>query len=268
MWFRRAKNALEHDPFMKYVYGVIETHKDKTFQTKSVVGGIGAIDTAHTGGLGLLVSGIDAPKIRPSRKNMLSHTRVLEDVMQSEDVLPMRFGMVIDDQDHAVRLLTEFRDVFLEGLEKIKGAVEIGLRAEWDQDSLMKEILTEEADIAELRGEIAGRSEQETYYERIELGRKIEAAIRARNDALEARVHPKLSELTRGSTLSERKDEMKAIDAAYLVPRTDYDSFTGVAESLFDDLSDMMSVKLVGPVPPYNFVDIRITDEFGSSANE
>jgi len=265
MWLRRQKNALKHEPFMKYVYGVIESEQDLSFKPDTVVGGVGVVDTAHTDGLGLLVSGIDAPKVRPSRRNMLAHTKVLEEVMKSHDVLPIRFGTVIDDSDHAKRLLDEYRDVLLEGLNSIRGAVEMGVKVIWDQAALMQMLVTDDAELVAMRDKIAGRSEQETYYERIELGRMIEAAVTAESDAVQARIHAGLAGLARESVVAERKDDMVALDASYLVERDQLSAFEDALNTLVAPVDHMSTTALVGPVPPFNFVSMRITGDFGIS---
>lgn len=267
MRFFRSRNALEHEPFMKYVYGVIETHDDMSFQTDAVVGGVGTVDTVRLEGLGLLVSGIDKPKVRPSRRNMLAHTKVLEEIMHRHDVLPLRFGTVIDDRDHARRLLDEYKDVLFEGLHSVKGAVEMGVKITWDQATLMQQLVEEDDDIRALRDAIAGRSEQETYYERIEIGRMIEAGVKARSEQVAQDTHAVLQPIGRDYVISESKDDMVALDSAYLVDKDKIPVLEAALEEKTEPYSDALAASLIGPVPPYNFVNLRIDADFGASSS-
>ena len=242
---------------MKCVYGVIHTDEPLEFNVKPV-GGIGPVQTAVADGLALVVSSVGEPKIRPSRRNMLAHTMVLEKVMESHDVLPMRFGLIIEDVEDAKKLLKDHRDVISKRLDDVSGHVEFGVKAIWDQKLLFDRILQERDDLREMRQELAGRPAQETYYQRIEIGRALETAVQGENDRLLAEAHPVFDKLATDSVINERKDQMTAIDTAYLVRRDDQDEFERLIDQQFADAGEELQVKLVGPVPPFNFVNLSI----------
>jgi len=257
MFKRDVVNALEHSHFMKYVYGVIRTDKPLEFDV-GTVGGVGLVQTAVMGGLALLVSSVSETKIRPSRRNMLAHTKALEAIMQDHDVLPMRFGLVIDDVEAAKTLLTKYADVLHDHLDKVSGHIEFGVKATWEESQVFAAIMEERADIRELRDSLAQRSPDQTYYERIEIGRQLEAAVAEKNSDLSNKAHAVLAALATDSVLNTAKDQMTAIDAAYLVDRKALGDFEAKLNEAFDHLGDMLTIKLVGPVPPFNFVNLSI----------
>src|SRR6185437_12134044 len=93
-------------------------------------------------------------------------------------VLPMRFGVVMEDTDEVRdRLLDEHGPELRAQLTEMEGKVEIRIRAAYDQESLLREVLRERPEIATLRSSVAGRPQDASYYERIQLGELVAAAV-------------------------------------------------------------------------------------------
>ena len=155
----------------KYVYGV-------TPRTASALRGTGIrrrrLHAIEDGQLAAIVS--DAPEgdIQAGREELLTHARVLGRARAQGVVLPMRFGVVMPDEDAVRReLLEEYRDELLLQLREVDGKGELRLRAVYEEEALMKEIVEAHSDIAGLSSALRGRPVDAMYYERIELGQKV-----------------------------------------------------------------------------------------------
>ena len=60
------------------------------------------------------------------------HEEVVEALMAERDLLPMRFGTLVEDDEAAVRALEERREELKTSLDRVRGAVELAVRAEAD----------------------------------------------------------------------------------------------------------------------------------------
>lgn len=135
--------------------------------------------TMHYKDLGAVVSLSPEGEYKHSRRNMLNHTKVLEEVMERHSILPVRFNTISPDRETLERLLVARYDELLgEGLERMDGKVEMGVKALWYEGIVFEEILAARADIRQLRDSLQGKSPEKTYYERIRLGEMVEEAVR------------------------------------------------------------------------------------------
>jgi hypothetical protein len=163
-------------------------------------------------------SGIDhAPA--PDPEALADHDRVVWSLAERSAVLPMRFGTVVAGEADVRDLLTQRRDELRERLAHVRGRVEMGVRATW-----------EEPPSATPR---SGRAFMQDRLDR-------HSAARRRADEL----HPRLAELAVDSVLRLTPHEDTAFSAAYLVERGAIDRFAERAPR---------EVTLTGPWPPYSF---------------
>jgi hypothetical protein len=147
-------------------------------------------------------------------------------------ILPAEFGSVLPDEDAVRALLRTRRRNLLGRLGRVRGAVEIGLRASWRYD---------------YRATLDPRLQSVSSY----LRDRLELRQSARRVASE--LDP-LTALARGSrrTLVPRPD-LPVLDA-YLVDRGRVGEFVALVEQL-DDRMDDVELVCTGPWPPYSFAE-------------
>ena len=92
------------------------------------------------------------------------------------------------------------------GLRDIAGRVELGLKASWRDGVVFAAIIAADPDLCRLRDRLRNRPASETYYERVEPGRRVEAALAGRRERETAAI---LAELT---PLTERNAELHTLD--------------------------------------------------------
>src|SRR3990167_2586791 len=136
-----------------------------------------------------VVSRVRSERQRASRENLMAHTLVLEKIMEHQQLLPVRFGIVAKTQDDVVsKVLQAYYWEFLEILKSLDGKKELGLKVFWNYDAIMGQIIADDAQIRELRDKLAGQSPESSYYQRINLGRLVEAALSAKREDLKAQL--------------------------------------------------------------------------------
>lgn len=243
----------------KYFYCIIRCPEPREFSTRGI-GEQGA--TVHTivhNELAAVVS--DSPMVEydNSRRNMLAHTAVLEEVMAEHSILPVRFGMVAPSPKAVKDQMLARRYNELDGmLRKMEGKVELGLKAFWYEDSIYKEIVAGSPAIQQLRDALVGHSADETYYERIKLGELVEAAMKARREEDVARIMGALTPLACETRLNPTITERMVLNAALLVERAREPEVDRAVQALDAELGKRLIFKYVGSAPPYNFVNLVI----------
>src|SRR5919198_1853397 len=99
---------------MTVVYGIIpaETPLD------GVPTGIGGAPVGRVvaGGLAALVSPVEGEDLHATRRDLLSHAAVLEHAVAAGPVLPLRFGIVLRDEEAVAEELLEARHEELSAL--------------------------------------------------------------------------------------------------------------------------------------------------------
>lgn len=196
-----------------------------------------------------------APKL--GRKAMTAHARVLELVIASQTVLPMRFGVVIeDDAGVRERLLDAHRHHLIEQLQRLEGRVELSLRATYEDESLMREIVNEEPEIRAMREAIRGMPPAATYFDRIRLGELIAAAVEDRRRRDTAEIMSILSPLAEEFQLSEPRHERTALNAAFLTVRDRIGAFDEAVDNVGRQQQNRMRLRYTGPLPPHSFVTL------------
>jgi Gas vesicle synthesis protein GvpL/GvpF len=171
----------------------------------------------------------------------------------------VRFGIIAPDEGAIARQLVGARAEALRAqLDRIEGKIELGLKAFWYEEVIFAEIVAESAEIRRLRDSLAGRSPEETYYERIRLGELIEGEMARRREADSERILAALRPLAVEAQISPPITDRMVVNAAFLIDGQHEAAFDAAVQALDVELGKRILFKVVGPVPPYNFVSLLI----------
>lgn len=241
-----------------YVYGVLAAQ-----ETASCMATLGAGIGAHSvrvllaDDLVALVSEAPSDTVARSRRNMLDHTSVLERAMQHATVLPLRFGTIAPSDSALRSCIAANRLAFRDELRSIEGRVELGLKVTWRTDSIFADIVERDQALRQMRDKLQTRPAGETYYERIELGRRVEAALAVRREAEQSAILADLAPLAERHESLRVHDEDMILNHAFLVPRAAEAGFDAAVARLAERSRDKLEFRYVGPVPPFNFVTLQ-----------
>lgn len=238
----------------QYVYGIVEANATAP-RGRGIANA--PVKLVVDGGAAALVSEIRDRGVRLGRKEVLTHGRVLERAMARGTVLPMRFGIVMTGPEEIRRrLLEEYGEDLRAQLDALRGKLEVRIRATYDEQALYGEVLRDNPDIATLRHSLRGQSEHATYYERIQLGELVAAAVERRR---ERDAHAILTAL---STAALAVDEAKpghervVVNASFLVDREHLEEFNQILDGVADSYGGGIAFKYTGPLPPHSFVQL------------
>lgn len=185
------------------------------------------------GRLMAIVTDHDGPGPDPDAATLDAYDGAIQALMESRAILPMPFGRVLADDDEVRAMLRRRRRDLLARLDRVHGAVELGLRARW--------LGTSSTDAGDPRPE-SGVSYLRDRLEMRQSARRLATEL----DPLTA--------LARGirRTLSMRRD-LPVLDA-YLVDRRRVGEFVALVAELGDYLEEVELI-CTGPCPPYSFAE-------------
>lgn len=243
----------------KYLYAIINAAAPASFETKGIGGRGDLVHTITEGQVSAVVS--DSPMIEydNTRRNMMAHTLVLEEVMQRFVMLPVRFGTIAPDgQTIATKVLRGRYDELTLLLGQMRGRVELGLKASWHDGMIFPEIIAENTAIRTLRDSLVGRSAERTHFERVRLGELIAQAMERKRTSDEQLIHDRLRGFVHKTRLNKTIGEQMVINAAYLVEQSAEPELDAAIRAMDAELGARFRFRYVGPVPPYNFVNLVV----------
>jgi hypothetical protein len=239
----------------KYVYGVVRSKG----ATPPKGAGIDdrPVGVIPHGSVAALASDVPVDFVEAGRKELLAHTRVLEEAMEGSVVLPMRFGVVLPDEATIHdRLLDPYVDALEAQLEEMDGKVEVTIKGIHDEEAILREVVSEDREIAELREAIQGKPEAATYYERIRLGELVAAALDEKRAAMAPQIIERLAPFAVDVRVGEPVHERMAVNASFLVERSRLGEFDKAVDKVGAELAGRVQLKYTGPLPPHSFVEL------------
>lgn len=200
------------------------------------------LDLVEHGELAAVTMPVDRRHLRAKRRDLLRHAEIVQRVFEVAPVVPLQFGVVLDDvvgdlleprHDELVRLLTE-----------LDGLVELTVRATYREDDVLRTLLVEQPQLARLR-------ERGTP---MQLGEAVARALAARREADAQEIVRTLEPRVRATAVDELRTELDVFRGAFLVERKRVKRVDAEVERLARAHAATTSFKLTGPLPPHHFV--------------
>jgi hypothetical protein len=238
----------------EYVYGIVEASAAEPTGTGIRNAPLRLIpgETAAA-----LVSDLQGEELNFGREEAMTHARVLEEALSRGTVLPMRFGVVVADPDEVrERILDGHAAALAAQLEQLGGKVELAVRAVFEEEPLMREIVQANPEIARRRERLRGQPEDATYYERIGLGEMVAAAVERARENNAHTILEVLSPLALAVEIGQPSHERVVLSASFLVDRAGLDRFDQALEEIAAGQAGRIRFKLTGPLPPHSFVQL------------
>ncbi|MEU1211302.1 GvpL/GvpF family gas vesicle protein [Streptomyces sp. NPDC005791] len=206
--------------------------------------------TVTTDTLGAVVS--DAPDgLRAKRRDLVAHQNVLERLMADGAALPMRFGLVGPDDEQVRAALDQGKDSYTARLSELDGRLEYNLKVSREEESLLREILTESQEarrLSEYTRQNPGAQDQ-----KMALGELVSREIQARQEAVGKDVANALASAAERVSEGE-PTKTHFLNVSYLVRRDEASAFSQAVHEEAERRGDDYTFALNGPLPPYSFV--------------
>ena len=216
------------------------------------------------GGVAAVVSHAPPGRIRPERRLLAAHQRVVQRLSGAVTLLPVAFGTIMKDLGALRRLLLEHGAEFADQVDRVRGRAEMTLRVRLDVANVVAHVVAEEPELAALRERIAqGKAGHE---EKVEAGRAFERAMNDRRDRTDAVVREAIAEIIAASAVLPRRTEGELLGLACLVDRSRLSAFEAAIDALATRLDDHHAIEVSGPWPPHSFVGVSSAVERSQAA--
>lgn len=207
------------------------------------------------GELAALTSPLPDGELTMGREALDTHADVLSAAHAHGTVLPMRFGVVMADALEVVeRLLAPHRDELAAQLTSLAGTVELKVRASYDEQVVLREIVAEDRGIARLREAVRGESPEASYYAQIRLGELVAAALARKRERDAASILDALTPLALATEAPAPPHEHVVLAASFLVARERIEAFDAAVNRVGEAQAGRMNFRYTGPLPPHSFV--------------
>ncbi len=243
-----------------YVYGIIESAREASLGIPGVDGSTPA-RIVSADGLGCVVSDYDDDALSTLPKEdlircLFAHQRVIEQVMCSHTVLPVRFGTVLTGPQEAYSLLSQRREELLKALSTIRDKVEMEVAATWDTSGVLREISTEE-ELVRARGAILKKGHP-SLEDRIRFGQLVKARIDKRREAYRQRTVSHLQPLAIDLVSSVLLSDEMVMNLAFLIDQSQQAQFDAHIQRLDELFMNEIRFRVIGPLPLYRFSTVEI----------
>lgn len=246
----------------KYIYAIIEADEPQEFSALGIGDRGDKVHTAHNNGLAAVVSSSPIVKYPVSRDNVMAHQKVLEEVMKKFALLPVRYCTIAEDEEKIKEKLLKARSgEFKDLLVKMRGKIELGVRAFWTNlEGIFAEIVSENDEIAQLKkGVEEEKSAQKVYAGKIKIGEIVKRALEKKKKEEAQALLDSLTSLAEDFRENRFLGDRNILNASFLVRKETEAEFDRKVNQIQQELGERTRLGYFGPIPPCNFVEVVVT---------
>ena len=238
-----------------YVYAIVDADGDR------VPGGLTGLDDSpvelvERDGVAAAVATIALERPPGRRADLMAHSAVLEALASTGPVVPVQFGSIVRDHD-SVHDEVVGPDVghWTSLLDALRNRSQLNLRVKYHEEVVLQEIVTADPEIAELRARTRDADEIASHGDRVRLGQLVARAVEAKRAVDSETVLGMVLPYVVSYNVHERGGLDHVLDVALLVDDDRREELEDTLEQLAEGMHERMRFQLLGPTPPYDFVD-------------
>ena len=253
-------NLMEIEKEGKYIYGIIRNSAPLNYGPIGMGKRADLVYAISYKGISAIVSNSPVIIYEARRVNMITHEKVLEEVMKQFTVLPVRFSTISEHNDDAgiIRILEKDYQKFDEMLDKMEGKKELGLKVLAHEAPIYESIIEKYDNIRSLRDKLINLPVDKTHYQRMKVGEMVAEALKKETENYKTLILDALSPLADDVKMNDNYGEMMILNSAFLIKNSAEPAFDEAVNILDEKYGRFMTFKYVGTLPPYNFVNLVI----------
>jgi hypothetical protein len=254
------ENRLEIPKEGKYIYGIIRYAGPIEYGPIGMGNRADKVYGINYKGITAIVSNSPVVVYEARRVNMITHEKVLEEIMKQFTVLPVRFSTISEYSDDAgiLRIIEKDYKKFDDMLNLMEGKKELGLKVLAHEAPIYESILEKYDDIRSLKSKLINLSVDKTYYQRMKIGEMVAEALKKETENYKNKILDTLNPLAEDVKINDNYGEMMILNSAFLIKNAAESSFDMAVNNLDAEFGRFMTFKYVGTLPPYNFVNLVI----------
>jgi hypothetical protein len=253
--------ARDGDASGVYVYGIVRRWPHGSVEAGGVAA---AAPIRMVAGEGACAVVSDVPAIwrDAGRSDVQAHDRVLHALMAHETVIPMRFGVVMaSDAEVSERLLERHVDEFSSLFELLHARVQMSVKAYYLEEALLREVLRRRPELKKRSDAVASLPVERSQQERIALGRDVAAAVEEQRELDQRLLLGQLAEAAEDVRIEPPVGDRHVMNLQLLVDSSRRAELDAIVQRLSEEYGDRFAFRYVGPLPPYSFTDLVLSEE-------
>jgi len=209
--------------------------------------------------LAAVVSDTEFEEIDPTRKNVRAHTVGQDELLKNYTLLPMGFGMIANSKSDVLKLLEKNYQGLMDELKRLGGKVEVELKVFWDQEAMIKELQGGSEELTRLKAKMNDApSPIEAQRLLVEVGKLVERIALDWKAKYADRVYTVLKGLSIDARLNNPLGVKNILNASFLIEKAKERDFQKEVFKLDSQYQGKVNFKYVGPLAPYNFVNVKL----------
>ncbi|AVH69634.1 GvpL/GvpF family gas vesicle protein [Nostoc sp. 'Lobaria pulmonaria (5183) cyanobiont'] len=194
-----------------------------------------------------------------SRRNLLSHEKVLEEIMQAGDrnLLPVQFGLLVSSWETvSQQLIRPHQEELTQLLAKLSGCREVSVKVFWDTDAEIQGLLAEHPNLKTERDKLIGQPL--SMEQAIQIGQTIEQGMNDRKQGIIDVFQGTLNSIAIDVVENTPQMDTMIYNSAYLIPWEAESQFSEHVEALDRQFEDRLRIRYNNFTAPYNFARLRL----------
>lgn len=240
----------------KYIYCIIEEKYDRNFGTIGIGNRKDLVTTLCYNDITAVISDTPMSKYVINKANLTAHEMVIEHVMKDYTVLPVRFCTIASNLEEIRSLLRRRHPEFKGLFRDMDNKIEMGLKVVWkNMDAIFGEISASNKIIKKLTSNTKGLDRDM----KIEVGKQVQKALAKKKQDEKQLITRKLKRISVDVKENDVIGDAMLLNLACLIDRTHEKEFDNTINDLAAEFENRFVFKYVGPIPPFNFVNIKVT---------
>ena len=246
-----------------YIYGIIKASNPREFGAIGIGDQPTSVATLAFKDIAAVVSEspytiYDSLAKEKTVRDLVTHQFVLEKVMASFTVLPVKFGTMVESAGEVLTLLEKGYALLSDELRKMEGKIELDVVAQWEMPKVMAAIYRDSPHIQRKQREFALKGSQVAVEEKVTLGQLVAERIQTHKASSIQLILQTLKEEAVDLCLHDVVSDEMILNAAFLLEKKREESFNEAVTLLDQKLENAVNFRVVGPLPPYSFATILL----------
>ena len=246
-----------------YIYGIIKTSDPQEFGRIGIGDQASNVLTVGYQNIAAVVSAsplalYDSLAKEKTVKDLVTHQFVLEKVMASFSVLPLKFGTMLETEHEVLQFLEKGYALLSDELRKMEGKIELDVVARWELPKVIATVYRDNPHIQSKQRDFARQGVQVAVEEKVSLGQLVAQALLTRKASFTELILQMLKELAVDLCLHDVASDEMILNAAFLLEKQHETAFNDAVTLLDQKLEDAVNFRVVGPLPAYSFSTILL----------
>ena len=191
-------------------------------------------------------------------RNLAIYQAVIERVMEKHQVLPVKYGTLLGDDQELHNVLVKGKNAILNQFGKMQNKQELDVVALWnDMEGILSQI-GKTPEVTMLKDCAAMACPDEAAALRVAVGKEVKACLDEKSRQKATEVLDVLGTVSEDYVSHALMDDSMIMNAAFLLEKEKKQAFEKTVSQLDQRYEDSVLFRLIGPLPPYSFCTLEI----------